>query len=256
MSDGAKRKLAELARRFTDQVLSSPSPIEVHFVGPPIGEEASEKMSDDNWLQALAKHDRDETSWTRDPPVGGARELAQLLGRRTSENPERFAHLALRLDHAIPASAIDQIIWNLPETTDPEVLADVCEHARELYGEEVGRSICSTIAKVNTPSNRIAMLVASCAKDSDPDRELAHTPAGTGEQTYYGGDLFNAGLNSTRGEAALAAAHILFDTDEFTDTLRVAVQALASDPILAVRTCRKRKKIKPTMSDSAIITSR
>lgn len=237
MSDGAKRRLAELQRRFTDQVLSSPSPIEAHFVGPPIGEEASEKMSNDNWLQALAKHDRDETSWARDPPVGGARELAQLLGRRTSENPQRFAHLALGLGHTIPASAIDQIIWNLPETTDPDVLADVCEHARELYGEEVGRSVCSAIAKVEIPSDRLAMLVASCASDSDPDIELAQTPATSGDKNYFGGDLFSAGLNSTRGEAALAAAHILFDTDEFTDTLRVAVHALATDPILAVRTC-------------------
>lgn len=46
-----------------------------------------------------------------------------------------------------------------------------------------------------------------------------------------------AGINSTRGGAAGAAAHILFLTGDHTDTLRPVVQALVNDPILGVRTC-------------------
>lgn len=236
LSDLGKRKLG-LARRFGNRTPKGPSPVEAYFVGPPIGDDASKKMSDEDWLRALAKHDRDDSHWDNDWRVGGARELAGVLGRRTAEDPERFARLGLRLDNRIPASALEQIIWNLPATIDPERLADVCEHARVLHGEAVGRSTCSTISKVNTPTARLAELVASCAKDTNPDRELAHTPAGSGDQNYYGGELFSAGMNSTRGEAALAAGHILFATEELTDILRPVVRDLANDPILAVRTC-------------------
>jgi hypothetical protein len=238
LSTGAKKTLAELTRRFGNRAPTGPSPVEAHVVGPPIGEEASKKMTDENWLQALAKHNRDEPKWDGGTPVGGARELAQLLGRRTSEDPQRFARLAMKVNATIPASAIEGIIWNLGgDAIDADLLADVCEHARGLYGEAVGRCISSAIAKTTHQSERLARLVASCANDSDPERELAHTPAGSGDQNYFGGDLLHAGINSTRGEAAIAAAHILFETDEFTETLRPAVQALANDPILAVRTC-------------------
>lgn len=237
LSDQGRRKLGELTRRFGERIPRGPSPVEAYVVGPPIGDEASTKMSDDDWIRALAKHNSDELRWDDDIRVGGAHELAGVLGRRTAEDPERFAQLGLRLDNTIPASALEQIIWNLPATIDPELLADVCEHARLLHGEAAGRSTCSTISKVDTPTARLAELVASCAKDTDPDRELAHTPAGNDGQHYFGGDLFSAGLNSTRGEAALAAAHILFATDEFTDILRPTVRALANDPTLAVRTC-------------------
>ena len=206
LSDQGRRKLGELSRRFGDRRPKGPSPVEAYFMGPPIGDDASKKMSDDDWLRALAKHDRDDGHWDNDSRVGGARELAGVLGRRTAEDPERFARLGLRLDNSIPASALEQIIWNLPNTIDPELLADVCERARALHGEAVGRSTCSTISKVNTPTARLAQLVASCAKDTDPNHELAHTPAGSGDQNDYGGELFSAGMNSTRGEAALAAA--------------------------------------------------
>lgn len=237
LSEHAKRRLGELARRFDNRTPSGPSSVEAYIVGPPIADDDSKKMSDDDWLRALAKHDSDDSHWANDSRVGGARELAQVLGRRTTEEPERFARLGLRLDATIPAAALEEIIQNLPGTIDPDLLADVCEHARHLHGEAVGQNICWTIKKIDTPTTRLAQLVVDCAKDTDPDSELAHTRAGSGDQTYFGGDLHMAGINSTRGEAAEATAHILFATDEFTDMLRPAVQALVNDPILAVRVC-------------------
>ena len=235
MSADAKRKLSELTRRFDNHAPAGPAQVEAAWVGPPIDDVASEKMSDDNWLRALAKHDGDGLRWVNGELVGGAQELAEVLGRRTGEDPERFARLGLKLTKTVPAAALNRIIGNLPGTIDPDLLADLCEHARELHGEEIGRSICQTVATTTKPTERLAKLVLSCANDNDPARKL--TPTGSGIPNDFTGDLLHEGLNSTRGQAALAAARILFGTDEFTDTLRSTVRALATDPILAVRTC-------------------
>ena len=51
------------------------------------------------------------------------------------------------------------------------------------------------------------------------------------------GPLHTAGLNSTRGQAALAAASILFSGTDHVDALRPAVEALVDDDVLAVRVC-------------------
>lgn len=237
ISGAAKRKLGELQRRFVMAPPRAPEPIAAQFVGSPIGDDASTRMSDDDWIRALGKHTSTKTSWSGSAPVGGSRELAMVLGRRTAEDPVRFAHLGLRLDGTIPAAALDHLISNLPPDLDSDLLADVCEHARALHGEDVGSSICRVISKITNPTARLAQLVVDCSTDTNPDRELARTLAGSSDDLYYGGDLFMAGINSTRGMAALAAAHILFETDHHTEVLKPVVTALVNDSILSVRTC-------------------
>jgi hypothetical protein len=68
-----------------------------------------------------------------------------------------------------------------------------------------------------------------CAGDDDPDRELARTPAGSG-QCFYGGDLLNAGLNSTRGAAGRTIARLLFASPMHADRLTPTIVKLATNP--------------------------
>ena len=95
MSEQGRRRLAELDRKF-DTAPSAPRPIEAAIVGSPIPIAATAKMSDANWLAALRKHASAGTLWSADEPVGGARELAQLLEQRAKEEPGRYARLALQ----------------------------------------------------------------------------------------------------------------------------------------------------------------
>jgi hypothetical protein len=134
LSDAARRRLGELERRFRASPPAPPEPITAHVVGPPIGDEQCEPMSDDDWLRALVKHSEDRTVWHRGRvPVGGARELAQVLGRRAKEDPERFAQLALRLGSDVPPVVIDNVISSIAGAVDLDVLTDVCEHASQLH---------------------------------------------------------------------------------------------------------------------------
>lgn len=238
ISPTGRRKLQELERRFEASPPAAPQRLEAQWVGSPIGEDASRHMSDDNWLQALRKHHRDRTTWDpTGPPVGGARELAnQSLAPRAREHPERFALLAMRFDQEVPPDAMNEILRNVEDSIDVDLLTELCEHAHLTYGPAVGRSVCSAIRRAETVNPRLVTLICAYSQDINPEYEEARPRASNG-QYQHGEDLFSAGSSSTRGEAALAAAKILFARDDYVDTLLPAVEALARDDILAVRVC-------------------
>ena len=232
LSHAARRNLQELQRRFPASPPQEPQPAVAQLVGSPIESGASEHMSDDDWICALTKHNRDETNWNGHHLVGGALELARGLGARAKDMPERFSNLALRFSEQVPAVAMNEIIDNIEGVVDIGALADVCEHARDIYGDAVGRSVCGAIANAGAASPRLVALLCACSRDPDPDQELART----GEH-LLGGDLYIAGLNSTRGQAALAGASILFSGTDHVDALGPVVETLVDDDVLAVRVC-------------------
>ncbi|MGW6694930.1 AAA family ATPase [Rhodococcus sp. NPDC054953] len=236
MSDEARRRICELQRRFPESAPQAPRGIMVSRVGSPIDDEASTKMKDSDWLRALSKHSGDRTDWSGHVPVGGAGELAQVVGRRANEDPDRFARLALRIDISVPATAIQSIISNVAGKVDVDLLTEVCRHATDLYGSAVGRTVCSAIRDATSFNADLTELIRVHSLSPDPDRELARTEASP-EQFYYGGDLYFAGINSTRGQAAHAAASTLFASDEHMAALLPVVERLATDAVLAVRVC-------------------
>ena len=89
------RRLQEYQRKFDRDLPEPPTGVITYTVGSPIGGPATGKMSNAQWLQAMAKHDNDDRDFGSE--VGGARELAQQLKARTAEDPLRFAGLAMQL---------------------------------------------------------------------------------------------------------------------------------------------------------------
>lgn len=234
ISADARRARDALAGRFEVAMAPPPKPVMASFVGPPIGDAAAEGMSDDEWIEALHTYDQDDTTWDGDRPVGGARELAQVLGRRAERDAERFANLALTFDAGVPAHAYDSVIRAVATQVEPELLADLCEHATAIHRADVGRTICSAVSQVVSITDRLVALVASFVDDADPDREWARTTTSSGQE-YYGGNLDSAGLNCTRGQVAYAAARALFQSDTHLDVLGPVVERLVDDSILGVR---------------------
>lgn len=230
------RRIGELKRKFADWPLRGPQVVEVHFVGSPVPDRAVEFLTDRDWIRAIRRYRSDATDWSGDRPVGGANELANLLGTRAKAEPERFAQLALAFDADTPAVYFNRVIEAVAGGVPTELFAELCGRARATAGQGVGRSICHALDTVGAAVNdTLLRLLEDCARDDDPDRELARTPAGSG-QYYYGGDLSMAGLNSTRGAAARAIARILFAGSEHADRLTPTITTLATDPVLAVRT--------------------
>ncbi|MGW3007439.1 hypothetical protein ACWC9R_01165 [Streptomyces sp. NPDC001219] len=233
------RRLGELERKFTRQPPAGPQHVEAHWVGPPVACAAGEHMTDAQWLRALQKYDAECVDWSKDPPTGGASELASLLGAQSARQPERFARLACSFDASIPPPAFSAVINGVAGRVGVSSLLDLCVHARRLVGPSVGRDVCSAI---QTAASQMAghpvtiLLLDSYVRDPDPAFESAHTAAGSG-QHFYEDDLLTAGMNSTRGEAALAIGSLLRATDAAVRDLIPMLSRLAQDPIMAVRAC-------------------
>lgn len=217
MSELAKRRVAELERRF-ESPPPEPAPVMASFVGPPIPVSAAARMSDDNWLSGLRKHSAESTKWRGSVPIGGASQLAQVLEERAKEEPERFARLALRFDSGIPATAGAHVLRGVHASLGPALLSEICEHLAGLYQEEVGRDVCSAIEAAKEVNERLIALLDQFSTSNSPDREWAGAEAAGGDK-HLGGDLLTAGLNSTRGGAALAAAAILFRSADHLESI-------------------------------------
>ena len=60
-SERLRKRLEEWRRKFGQQEPPSPEPMEAQLAQPPIPEDATERMSDEQWLSAIHHHDTDDT---------------------------------------------------------------------------------------------------------------------------------------------------------------------------------------------------
>jgi len=260
LSAGAKSRLRELRRKFS-QDPEPPSAPEAGFVGPPIERERARKMTNAQWLKALAKYDGDRDRLSRPIALsGGSRELANLLQEHVQAEPDRFVRLALQLPPQSNWLYLDAVLRGLEKSgleVEPDLVWQLVRRANDLPDRPAGRSICDLIASEATvgpiPDDIVQILAWYATKAPDPvaypgargdevDPEdesasdarpgLRFDPSG-----HAGLGLLNKGLNSDRGQAALAIAKALRAQPGLLDDLSVAVAALIADPVQGVRAC-------------------
>lgn len=244
----ARAKLAELRRKFPDVTHEPPKPGKVVCVGSPIPAVAQEKMTDDQWLTAMAKYAGAERRRDRSfGASGGEYELAQSLASKTEASPKRFVALTGRMPADLPASYFDAILRGVAATAPPDgstadglTVSDtvaLIERAHALAGRPCGRWITHLVqrwSKVEWPASVVEVVAWYATEDPDPTEEVWRKRASSG-QFYNGGDPEMSGLNSTRGSAANAIAALLFAGCGPADVLINAVERLAHDASIAVR---------------------
>ncbi|MFB7654017.1 MULTISPECIES: hypothetical protein [unclassified Streptomyces] len=238
-SDEVANRLRELERKFAQQPPTGPHAVEAHWVGSPVPLSASKHMTDAQWLRALSKYNKEGVDWSRIPPTGGATELASLLKTQAAQQPERFTRLARSFGASIPPPAYSAVINGVAGKVAADRLLDLCVQAVRLVGPEIGRDVCSAIriAAPEAAEHSVTMdLLVRLAQDPHPGTEAARVDTGSGSYTYEG-DLLAAGLNSTRGQAALAISSLLRTTGAVVQGLLPVLDRLAHDPIMAVRAC-------------------
>ncbi|MFJ5534932.1 hypothetical protein [Streptomyces sp. NPDC093261] len=189
-------------------------------------------MTDEQWHRALDKYARPqpERLW---PLRGGAHELAQMLGSRAQQEPERFTDFAFTLSPDSPAAYLCAIV----EAVTPHLQADRWEqlvtHTHQTLGPATAFTVCRALQ--SAPQRfTLALLPAldSYTTDSDPEHDSEDLDA-EGART----DLLTAGMNTARGQAALTIAALLFHDSQRLHVLTPLVTRLANDPVLAVRVC-------------------
>ena len=217
LSNLAKRKLQELERRFKGSPPEPPRGVEVRSIESPIPEESTEHMSDDNWMRALKKHTSKQPTREGRKAVGGAFDLAQQLGRRAKEHPERFAELSLRFDDEIPSVAMNTILDNVSESVGSALLTKICDHAANTYGIDAAQAVCQAIlqTKIGNPTTVRIITLYSQARDEQGSEEHPS--------------------DSAREWAALATASVLLSGPDHVDDLLPVIETLADDHSLRVR---------------------
>lgn len=243
-SPAVVKRLGELHRKFGETASEEGRPtIRTGWVGAPIAEGAAERLSDAQWLSAIARYNDTEMRTERDGTfVGGADHLAAVLQRQVRPDPVRFAKLLCGFPDTTHAAYFDAVLRGLREesaTLNEDLLAAVARHCHQLPGRPCGGELCRLIAKhaerVLSPET-LSIVAWYATEDPDPDRELWRTSA-PGGGVYYGGDLFNAGINSVRGTAARAIADLIAADGSRVAFFTSTLDHLTRDPSLAVRSC-------------------
>lgn len=238
-SQSANARFEELERKFGTPE-QAPRGIVGGWVGPPIEKSATDIMTDDQWLSAIAKYDSDDRVERNGEDLrGGARQLAQALEARVKEDPERFARLSLRLPQKANRTYMHSILSALAKTGISVALKlDACRKAYTESREAFGDSIADVLGSIQEPlpSDAVEMLSWLATEHPDPIEEAWQKEAGHG-QTYYNGEIYFNGINTTRGRAAGAIHDLILSDAGYLDAFEQTLEKMIRDRSAAVRSC-------------------
>lgn len=236
----ADRRLNEWRRKFGRQSPEPPSFPEVHDVPPPIPSSAIAKMTDSQWLRALAKyhkndHYRRDGTWT-----GGAVDLSRQMEAQAKRQPKRFVELCFRLPASTPYFYFAGILRGITGSElDANDIVRVCQMCHKLPSRPCGDEICGAIAKLSIPrlpAEAIQLLEWYAIEDPSPIKEhwKERQP---NKRDGHARDILSDGINSVRGKAAEAIAERLFADNSTAPDLLFVVEKMVRDPSVAVRSC-------------------
>jgi len=235
------RRLQEYQRKFDSDVPESPTGIISYTVRSPIGGQATGKMSNAQWLQAMGKHHNDDRDFGSE--VGGARELAEQLKGRTAEDPLRFAGLAMQLTSATNEAYPGAILRGFGEASIPEeaqhAVFDAIRHVMSLGLDDCDRWLDWALRHLldEAPLDIVGMVLDRALHAPDP---VDNSPVFVRRDDQRPGrDMFQNGINTSRGSLAESLGDLLVHDPDGSRTELVAphLVELASDPVLSVRAC-------------------
>ena len=241
LSEAAGERLGELRGRFGSDQPPPPLSMQGGFVRSPIPEPAASHMTDEQWLEAMARYDEDRTDFVT--LTGGAHELSQVLRAEAIAEPEHFARLALRMTDATnPAygNAVLQALADTKETVDSVLVFDVIRHIASLGNEQYQDWLGWPLRRyldADIPDDIILIILDRALHAISPTED--GWSGSHGREPLYGGDIWATGLNSARGQSAVVLGDLLMhDGDGHRTALIVpSLDQLTEDPTVAVRCC-------------------
>ena len=231
-------RFAELERKFGEPQ-GEPVSIKANRIGSPIEIDATDRMSDDQWLRAIAKYRSEFPIYSPGDTRGGAFQLAQTLGSRVSKEPERFARLSLRFPSDTNPNYLAHVLTALTDTSvDTDLKLQVCNKAFDEARGPCGQALTDLLGSIEEqlPDAAVEMLHWLATEHDDPSREYWKEDAPGGEK-YYHGDINGYGINTTRGRAALAVRDLILRDDAYIERFRPTLDRMLCDPSAAVLSC-------------------
>ena len=241
LSAEAKRRVQELKRKFGPSAQAPESP-EVSAVESPISQQGTERMTDEQWLKAMARYSSEWGDLSRGARGGGALELARLLAGTAREHPGRFVSLIESApDDLNPEyfAAVVGAVGDPASGADITTLFRACQRADALAARPCGLAIVRAVqqrASAPLPNELVEMVGRYALQDADPATETWEEMSASG-QPFYLGDIYTAGINCTRGAAAECIAAILLSEHDRRGILKPVLERLVEDAQISVRAC-------------------
>ena len=241
LSQGGLRRLQEYRRKFNRDAPSASGGIIGGAIGSPIPAAAMTKMTDSQWLNAMAKYDKSDHDWNT--LKGGARELARQLCGQVAGDPGRFARLALRMTVDLHPAYGDAMLMGFGDAStnvDAESIFAALRHIASLSHPENDRWLGMALRPHfrEAPLDLVRLILDRTLHSEDPAEN--RTNANRNDRGDRRAEsLHSYGINTTRGSLAESLGDLLvFDPDgQRTELVRPHLDTLASDPVLSVRSC-------------------
>ena len=239
----ANAHFRELERKF-GKPEGEPIESTAEYTEPPIEKEATDKMTDDQWLLAIAKHHSDNrtdliNSGDGLKVKGGASELAQVLEQRVKEEPKRFGLLSLEFPVDTNPLYLEHTLAGLKDAiVSADLKLQVCRKAFTDSPRKYGKSITDVLGAIKDPlpDDAIDMLHRLATEHEDPATEGWQEDAGGG-RTYYNGDIHFNGINTTRGRAADAIRDLIITDSDYIERFRTTLELMVKDSSVSVLSC-------------------
>ncbi len=237
-----RRRLGEYRRKFKEDAPAKPLGIIAGIINSPIAVDDAQKMTDRQWLKAMAKHDSNETNWST--RTGGARELSELLRDQVAVDPARFAQLTLRLTPGVNSSYTNALLRGfgdakVSDTTEPLVFEAV-RHIASLGQTDNDRFLGTALQQYyrEVPLDLVELILDRTLHALNP---IDNSPViiRDGTDGHSAADMYMNGINTARGSLAVVLGNLLLaDSDgQRTDLVVPHLSEMASDPVLSVRSC-------------------
>ena len=242
LTPAGRRRLGEYRRKFEEDAPAKPRGITGGFIGSPIAPVAAQKMTDGQWLSAMAKHDSDKTNWSTF--TGGARELSNVLKGQVAADPARFARLVLQLTPEFNTAYTDALLMgfgdaDMSDGTAP-LIFEAVRHIASLGQADNDRWLGMALRKYyrEVPLDLVELIRDRALHAPDPiDGSPVIIRDGTDGQSAA--DMRMNGMNTARGSLAEALGDLLVNDSDGERTALVVpyLSAMARDPVLSVRSC-------------------
>lgn len=242
LSHDGTRRLGEYRRKFEVDTPPKPRGPTSGVIGSPISPGSASKMTDEQWLKAMAKHDSDRTDWNTF--TGGARELSNLLKDRVAAEPTRFARLALRLAPDVNSHYADAVLMGLGDAEAraeaAPLIFDAVRHIASLGHASSDRWLGVALRRYyrDVPLDLVGLVTDRTLHSPDPEDDSPVVMLES-EDGKSAADMRMNGINTARGSLAEALGDLLvYDVDgSRTALVQPHLETLASDPVLSVRSC-------------------
>ena len=238
-SESAQRRFQELERKF-GKPPGEPKAMEAERVGSPISPVKSEKMTDEQWLDAMRKYSSGGLSHRDGEIVGGSYQLSQVLEANVEKEPGRFAHLALRFEADMNPAYMQHTLAGLGKVElDGELKLDVCRKAFSEFRESCGMQIADAVGSVSDrlPDDAVKMIDWLATEHPDPQQEQWQEEAPSGDKYWDDKAIYCHGINTVRGCAAIAIRRLILSDSTNWQLLRETVNRMLKDRSAAVLSC-------------------